>query len=590
MLTFKETGLKPELLESIEKLGFTHPTPIQSEAIPFILESDKDLIAMAQTGTGKTAAFGLPILHKMDPNNKGIQAIVLCPTRELCLQITSDIKTYTTHLNFSVVPVYGGAPIFDQINAIKRKCEIVVGTPGRVNDMIRRGKLDLTSIKFLVLDEADEMLKMGFKDEMDAILEQTPETKQTLLFSATIPPDINRMAGKYMHTPTTISVSKKNISNADISHEYCTTTHSNGYQALRRIADITPEIYGIIFCRTRQETKDIADKLMGDGYNADALHGDLSQAQRDYVMGRFRNKHLQLLVATDVAARGLDVDHLTHVIHFHLPDDPENYIHRSGRTGRAGNKGISIAILSPSEQRRISFIEKQTGQKFVMRPIPSGQEVFKKRLESYLMNVVATEPKGFDVDNFEEIILEQLGELTREEIIEKFIALNFNRLHSDYQNAPDLNVTPGSSGRRERGSDRGERTRDRSSRGRNERGSDRERGASRSFGGNRGFSRYSINIGAKNDMRPDVLISLINRQTPDLKIAIGKIDIQQKVSIFEADGEHENNLIKAFQKARYKGMPVTIHTMQSERPEKRGGDFSKGGSSRKPNFPRRKRI
>lgn len=592
MLTFKETGLKPELLESIEKLGFTHPTPIQSESIPFILESDKDLIAMAQTGTGKTAAFGLPILHKMDPNNKGIQAIVLCPTRELCLQITSDIKTYTTHLNFSVVPVYGGAPIFDQINAIKRKCEIVVGTPGRVNDMIRRGKLDLSSIQFLVLDEADEMLKMGFKDEMDAILDQTPKTKQTLLFSATIPPDINRMAGKYMNTPTTISVSRKNISNADISHEYCVTSPSNGYQALRRIADITPEIYGIIFCRTRQETKDIADKLMGDGYNADALHGDLSQAQRDYVMGRFRNKHLQLLVATDVAARGLDVDHLSHVIHYHLPDDPENYIHRSGRTGRAGNKGISIAILAPSEQRRVAFMEKQTGQKFVIHQIPSGEEVFKKRLENYLMSVAASEPKGFEVDNFKEIILEQLGELTREEIIEKFIALSFNRLHSDYKNAQDLNIAPGS-GRRDRGSDRGAdrgrgRDRDRSSRGSGDRfRGDRERGGDRGFGGNRRFSRYSINIGSKNDMRPDVLISLINRQTPDLKIAIGKIDIQQKVSIFEADGQHENNLIKAFQKARYKGMPVTI---QAEKAESRSGDISRGGSSRKPNFPRRKRI
>src|SRR5690554_1192312 len=409
MLTFKEIGLKPELLESIEKLGFTHPTPIQNESIPFILESDKDLIAMAQTGTGKTAAFGLPILHKMDPNNKGIQAIVLCPTRELCLQITSDIKTYTTHLNFSVVPVYGGAPIFDQINAIKRKCEIVVGTPGRVNDMIRRGKLDLSSIQFLVLDEADEMLKMGFKDEMDAILEQTPKTKQTLLFSATIPPDINRMAGKYMNTPTTISVSRKNISNADISHEYCVTSPSNGYQALRRIADITPEIYGIIFCRTRQETKDIADKLMGDGYNADALHGDLSQAQRDYVMGRFRNKHLQLLVATDVAARGLDVDHLSHVIHYHLPDDPEIYVHRSGRTGRAGKSGISITLIHLRERGKLKQVERLVNKTFIKKDVPSGKEICGKQLFSMIDRMEKIEVNETQIAEFMPVIYKKLA-------------------------------------------------------------------------------------------------------------------------------------------------------------------------------------
>lgn len=577
MLTFKETGLKPELLESIEKLGFTHPTPIQSETIPFILESDQDLIAMAQTGTGKTAAFGLPILHKMSTDSKGVQAIVLCPTRELCLQITNDIRSFTTHLDFTVVPVYGGASITDQIKAIKRKCEIVVGTPGRVNDMVRRGRLDLSTIQFLVLDEADEMLKMGFKDEMDAILEETPNNKQTLLFSATIPPDIHQMASQYMHSPSTISVSRKNISNADISHEYCITSPSNCYQALRRIADITPEIYGIIFCRTRQETKDIADKLMADGYNADALHGDLSQAQRDYVMGRFRNKRLQLLVATDVAARGLDVDHLSHVIHYHFPDDPENYIHRSGRTGRAGHKGTSIAILAPSEYRRVSFMEKQTGQKFILRSIPSGEEVFKIRLENHLDDVVAANAKGFKVDDFKEIIEEKLGELSKEEIIEKFIAAGFNRLYADYKNAADLNVAPGAS-RRDR--DRGRRA--------NDRNGQRDRGENNRFSSNSRFSRYSINIGSKNNMRPDVLISLINRQTPDMKIAIGKIDIQQKVSIFEADGQHENNLIKAFQKAKYRGIPVTIQAMQSEKGERRGNGYARGG--RKQNFSRRKRM
>lgn len=546
MQTFSETGLKPEILESIHKLGFIAPTPIQSKTIPFLLESDEDLVAMAQTGTGKTAAFGLPLLHKMDTNSQGIQTIILCPTRELCLQITNDLKNFTGTLPISVVPVYGGAPIYQQIIAIKKKCDIVVGTPGRVNDLIKREKLNLSNIRFLVLDEADEMLKMGFKEEMDAILEQTPSTKQTLLFSATMPPDINRMAGKHMNKPATISVSRQNVSNADISHEYCVTAPQNSYQALRRIADINPDIYSIVFCRTRMETKDIADRLMGDGYNADALHGDLSQAQRDYVMGRFRNRSLQILVATDVAARGLDVDNLTHVIHYHLPDDPENYIHRSGRTGRAGKKGVSVAILAPAETRRLSFLEKQAGHKFTHRPIPSGNEVFEKRLSNYLEALAESRCQGYQISDYAKTIGTHLNHLSKEEIIEKFIAFNFNRLHADYSNAADLNQQPGQNRRQSGGKPevriRGER-----------------------------FTRYCINIGSKNDMRPDVLISIINRQTPDRKIAIGKIDIQKKVSIFEAGAEHEQHLLKAFKKARFKGMPLMVQAMEAETIEKGNG-------------------
>src|SRR5690554_3354075 len=592
MMLFKEMGLNAEILSAIDDIGFQQPTPVQEETIPFLLKSTKDMVALAQTGTGKTAAFGLPIIQQIDPSQKSIQALILSPTRELTMQIGKDIETYSKNLKkIRVAVVYGGADIRAQISELDRGVQIVVGTPGRTLDLIKRKKLSVTEIRWVVLDEADEMLSMGFKDDLDAILKNSPKEKQTMLFSATMPNEIVSISKKYMTDIHEISVGKRNTGADNVEHHYYLIQARDRYIALKRVADINPNIYGIIFCRTRAETKEVADKLMQDGYNADALHGDLSQAQRDYVMGRFRNKHLQLLVATDVAARGLDVDHLSHVIHYHLPDDPENYIHRSGRTGRAGNKGISIAILSPAEQRRISFMEKQTGQKFVIRQIPSGEEVFKKRLENYLMSVAATEPKGFEVDNFKEVILEQLGELTREEIIEKFIALSFNRLYADYKNASDLNIAPGS-GRRDRGSDRGAergrgRDRDRSSRGSGDRFSDRERGGDRGFGGNRRFSRYSINIGSKNDMRPDVLISLINRQTPDLKIAIGKIDIQQKVSIFEADGQHENNLIKAFQKARYKGMSVTI---QAEKTESRSSDISRGGSSRKPNFPRRKRI
>jgi len=559
MKSFKEIGLKSELLASVEALGFETPTPIQAKSIPFILESELDLIAMAQTGTGKTAAFGLPILHKMEEDNKDVQAIILCPTRELCLQITKDLQSYATNLNFSVVPVYGGAPITNQIRAIRKKCEIVVGTPGRVNDMIRRGRLNLSAIKYLVLDEADEMLKMGFKDEMDSILEETPDYKQTLLFSATMPNDMKQMAQKYMHSPQTISVSTKNISNADISHEYCVTGASNTYQALRRIADMTPDIYGIIFCRTRQETKDIADKLMADGYNADALHGDLSQDQRDYVMGRFRNKHLQLLVATDVAARGLDVDNLTHVIHYHLPDDIENYIHRSGRTGRAGNKGISIAILATGELKRVPFFERQTGQKLTKTLIPSGEEVFKKRVETYINRIAETEPKNFNIDNLNEVIVENFKDLSKDELIEKLLTYEFENLHRHYQNSSDLNSTERPRGERNR-------NRDRNGRRGEQNGGRRQR--DRRGSGNSNFGRFSINIGSSNNLRPEVLISIINRQTPKHKIAIGRINIQQNQSIFEADANHENNLIRAFRKAKYKGIPISIQSMGSNQNER----------------------
>ncbi len=538
MQTFFETGLKPEILESIGKIGFVKPTPIQSKTIPFILDSDNDLIAMAQTGTGKTAAFGLPILSKLNINAKEIQSIILCPTRELCLQITQDLKVYSEFLPVSIVPVYGGAPIYQQITALKNKCHIVVGTPGRVNDLINRNKLDLSSVKFLVLDEADEMLKMGFRDEMDAILSQTPSTKQTLLFSATMPPDIAGMAGKYMHKAEKISVGRQNTAHENISHEFCVTKSEHCYQALRRLADINPDIYSIVFCRTRIETKEIADKLIADGYNADSIHGDLSQAQRDMVMNRFRNKHLQILVATDVAARGLDVDNLTHVIHFHLPDDQENYIHRSGRTGRAGRKGASIAIVSPGETRKLFFLEKQIGQKFIKKQVPSGEEVFEKRLSNFLQHVTSAEPQGYDLSKYMHIIESSLQSLSKEEIIKKFIAIEFNRFHADYQKAPDLNISA---------------TSERVATKRSINGSRREK-----------FARYSINLGAKNNLKPDLLINIINRQTPDRKIAIGKIEIQQKVSFFEADIQHEKHLIQAFRRAKYKGMSLMVQPFQKK--------------------------
>jgi len=541
MQNFTEMGLRPELLSSLVKMGFETPTPIQAKTIPHILESTNDLVAMAQTGTGKTAAFGLPVLNQIEIENTDIQSIMLCPTRELCLQISNDIEQLSKDLSVSTVAVYGGEPIVKQLSALKRGCHIVVGTPGRVNDLINRNKLDLSKIKFLVLDEADEMLKMGFKDEMDAILAKTPAMKQTLLFSATMPPDIASMTGRYMNTPQKISVTSQNKTAENIDHRYMVTSPVTTYQALRRYADINPDIYSLVFCRTRQETKDIADKLIADGYNADSIHGDLSQAQRDQVMNRFRKKHLQLLIATDVAARGLDVTELTHVIHFHIPDDPENYVHRSGRTGRAGKSGISMAIITPGEQRKIKMLEKQINQKLTREMVPAGKEVFSHRLSNYL-DILASEDKAENnaMEGYEQIIEEKLGHLSRNELLQRFMSKEFSRVHEEYKNAPDLNNIAGSTG------------------------SKPERKQQRSKGGRKGqkLSRFSINLGDKNNLRPDLLINIINRHTPEHKIKIGRIDIQKKYTIFEADGDYEKELVRAFRKAKYKGNALTVQPFE----------------------------
>ncbi|MCL2074628.1 MAG: DEAD/DEAH box helicase [Marinilabiliaceae bacterium] len=541
MQTFYETGLKSELLESVSKIGFLTPTLIQAKVIPFILDNDKDLIAMAQTGTGKTAAFGLPILNKIDTFSDVVQTIVLSPTRELCLQITDDLRTFATNLPIKIVSIYGGASIMQQIKELKHGCQIVVGTPGRVNDMIKRKKLDLSEIQFLVLDEADEMLKMGFKEEIDTILSEMPNSKQTFLFSATIPNDILRIAGQYMKNPERISVGPENKAHKNISHEFYETKPQNCYQALRRIADMNPDIYSLIFCRTRIETQEIADKLISDGYNADSLHGDLSQAQRDLVMSRFRNRNLQLLVATDVAARGLDVDDLTHVIHFHLPDDPENYIHRSGRTARAGKLGISAAIISTAETRRIPFFERFAGVIFSKCKIPSGKEVFEKRLFNFVDIVTNATPKGYELDSYMIEMTIRLGNLSKEEIIKKFMALQFNKYYADYQKAPDLNIV------------HEEKKLFNKDKAKNIKLSD--------FGK---YTRYTINIGSNNKLNPNTLINIINRQTPEIKISIGKIDIQKKYSIFESESKHDVHLMKAFNRAKYKGQPLMIQPFVKE--------------------------
>ncbi|MFM8448939.1 MAG: DEAD/DEAH box helicase, partial [Haliscomenobacter sp.] len=379
--TFEDLGLNPQVLRAVQELGFETPTPIQEKAIPHLLQSKDDLVAFAQTGTGKTAAFGLPVIHQVDPHKSSVQMLALCPTRELCLQITRELTNYSKYIpGLKVVAVYGGAEISRQISELNQGPQIVVGTPGRALDLINRRKLVVDNIRWLVLDEADEMLSMGFKDELDAILATTPSTKQTLLFSATMPEEMVGIAQKYMHDPVEISAGKRNMGAENVQHHYYLVHAKDKYLALKRIADYYPNIYGIVFCRTRQETKEVADKLMEDGYNADALHGDLSQAQRDYVMQRFRLKQLQMLVATDVAARGLDVNNLSHVINYNLPDDPEVYIHRSGRTGRAGKSGISILIANMREKGKIGFIEKKIGKRFDQKPVPTGSDICEKQL------------------------------------------------------------------------------------------------------------------------------------------------------------------------------------------------------------------
>ena len=373
MSTFLETGLNQELQKAVQELGFETPTPIQAKTIPHLLSSKQDVIALAQTGTGKTAAFGLPALHLTNVGAKHTQTLVLCPTRELCMQITKDIRNYAKHIKgVGVVAVYGGSSIDTQIRELNREAQIVVATPGRAKDLIGRKKLRLNNVERIILDEADEMLSMGFKEELDAILDETPKEKQTLLFSATMSKDIIRITKKYMSDPIEMSVARLNEGAKNVSHLYYMVQAKDRYEVLKRIADINPNIYGIVFCRTRRETKEVANKLMSDGYNADALHGDLSQAQRDEVMGRFRTRHLQLLVATDVAARGIDVTDLTHIINFNLPDDSETYVHRSGRTGRAGKKGTSIAIIHTRESGKIREFEKKFGIEFSREKVPSG--------------------------------------------------------------------------------------------------------------------------------------------------------------------------------------------------------------------------
>ena len=550
--TFSDLGLQEEIVKAIGEMGYEEPTPIQAEAIKQLLENkEQDLVALAQTGTGKTAAFSLPILNQIDTDLKKVQVLILSPTRELGIQIEKNIVQYSKYLNgVKSVAVYGGSSIDQQIRAIKRGVNIVVGTPGRTLDLIRRKKLDFSAIRFLVLDEADEMLSMGFSDDLNSILEGTPEGKQTLLFSATMPKTIRKMAAKYMTDPHEITIGHKNTGAKNVVHNYYTVKSRDRYQAIKRIVDFHPKIYGIIFCRTRQETKDVADSLLQEGYNADALHGDMSQAQREYVMNRFRKRQLQLLVATDVAARGVDVDDLTHVINYNLPDDPEVYVHRSGRTGRAGKEGVSICIVHGRETYKLKTIEKMIGKPIEQKLIPSGMEICGKQLVKLIDKMKAVEVRETEITEFLPQINEKLEELSREELIKKFVSIEFNRFLQYYENAPDLNVSGG------RDRDRGDRK---------DRGDRRERGR----GGRENFARFHINIGKADGVTPKDIIGLINRATNRReRVAIGQIELLKSFSFFEVDETFSDKITKGFSGLTFNDVDLEV---ELSKPKKRGG-------------------
>lgn len=539
MTTFKELGLNSEILKSLDELGFVNPLPIQEKAIPFILESKKDLIALAQTGTGKTAAFGLPILNKIKKGG-GLQAIILCPTRELCIQISQDIKKFSKYTrDISTTAVYGGERIDLQIRALKRGTNIVVGTPGRVCDLIRRKVLKLQSIEQIVLDEADEMLDMGFKDDLDAVLLEIPETKQVLLFSATISKSVHSIAKQYMNDAEEISIGEKNVGADNVSHEYYIVQNKDRFEALRRVLDSLPGIYGIIFCRTKNQTQEIADNLKQFHYNVEALHGDVSQNMRTKIMDKFKKKQIQLLVATDVAARGIDVDSLSHVINYNLPDQNESYVHRSGRTGRAQKSGVSLSIVNSRELGRIRSLESIIGKKFEHKKIPSGEDVCIKQIDSFLgeMSEIDIEKKEHEKYFFG--VTDKLKEIKKEDLIKSFISHKFGHLMNNYGNARDLNSTV----------------------------------KQFDIGGGNSIN-LKANIGKKHGMNIKELFSLINSNKKLQGVDIGQISIMPEHLIFSIEKKNVDRVVQNLNKMVFKGNKISVNKSSES------ANYSRRSSSR----------
>jgi len=543
MNLFSESNLSPDIIKAVGELGYESPTEIQKQTIPFILSDIRDLIALAQTGTGKTAAFSLPILDMIDDTSRKIQLLVLAPTRELALQIAKDIKNYSKYLpNVKTTAVYGGSSITEQIRNLREKPQIIVGTPGRVIDLINRKALDLSQIHWLVLDEADEMLSMGFKDDLETILSETPETKQTLLFSATMNKEVERISKNYLTNPHRISVGSINAVKKNIKHEYYVVNYRQKKEALKRLIDANPNQYSIIFCRTKMETQDVADFLMQNGYAADALHGDLSQAQRDTVMKKFRLKNIDILVATDVAARGLDVNSLTHVIHYSLPDDPEVFVHRSGRTGRAGKDGISMALIKPEETRKLSQIKSQTKIEIVEKQIPKGEDIIKAQVAGVFEQLFTEHEDFFD---FDDSLIPDLSNFSKEELVHQLLQFQLKDLALYYKNNNDLAAQKLKAESETKESRRDRRGRDR----------DRDKGGRKSRKNNENMVRFFFNLGKRDKLKKTDVLDIINQATKKSKkrADIGDIEVLEKFSFFEVEKSFEKDILNNIAAMKFKG-------------------------------------
>ena len=551
MKTFEELGVSPEIRKAIEEMGYENPMPVQEEVIPYLLGENNDVVALAQTGTGKTAAFGLPLLQQIDVKNRVPQSLILCPTRELCLQIAGDLNDYSKYIDgLKVLPVYGGSSIDSQIRSLKRGVHIIVATPGRLLDLMERKTVSLATVTNVVMDEADEMLNMGFTDSINAILADVPKERNTLLFSATMSPEIARISKNYLQNAKEITIGRKNESTSNVKHVAYTVQAKDKYAALKRIVDYYPQIYGIIFCRTRKETQEIADKLMQEGYNADSLHGELSQAQRDAVMQKFRIRNLQLLVATDVAARGLDVDDLTHVINYGLPDDTESYTHRSGRTGRAGKTGTSIAIINLREKGKLREIERIIGKKFIAGEMPTGKQICEKQLIKVIDELEKVKVNEEEITDFMPEIYRKLEWLSKEDLIKRMVSHEFNRFLDYYRDREEIETPTDSRERNTRDS--------------------RERGSRKAAPG---FTRLFINLGKMDSFFPSELISLLNSNTRG-RIELGRIDLMKNFSFFEVEEKEAQNVVKALNRANWNGRKVSVEVAGEEAGEGRRGSGS----------------
>ena len=559
--TFEDLGVSGEILKAIKEMGYESPMPVQEKVIPYLLGHNNDVVALAQTGTGKTAAYGLPVLQKIDTSRTDVQAVIMAPTRELCLQITDDLKDYSKYIQgLHVLAVYGGASIEPQIRALKKGVQVIVATPGRLVDLMERKVAKLNTVENVVLDEADEMLNMGFSESIDAILAGVPAERNTLLFSATMSKEIERIAKNYLHDAKEIVVGSRNEGAEHVNHIYYMVSARDKYNALKRVADYYPEIYAIIFCRTRMETQEIADKLIKDGYNAESLHGELSQAQRDLTMQKFRQHRVQLLVATDVAARGLDVDELTHVINYGLPDDIESYTHRSGRTGRAGRSGTSISIIHVKEKGKVRAIENQIQKKFVPGILPTGQEICAKQLLKVIDDIEKVEVDEEEIAPFLPEVFRKFDMMEKEDIIKRMVSMEFNTFLNYYKNAPEI-LQPSEKGeRKERGKD-------------GEKGSRRERRSDR--GGNRsrtaeaGYTRLFINLGKKDGINPKVFMGFVNRVAQGHRIDLGRIDLMQNFSFFEVPEQQTKTVLNVLSGTDFDGRKVNVEI--TDQPEGQRG-------------------